>query len=81
MGLAVSIPCRVNVCIRSEDVIVDVLLDRQFEKLPPDALCKHAERTVQHMLQGARKVCACLQRVQKPCVKPDCLFDELAPSC
>ena len=44
------VPRRVNVCVRSRNVIVDVLLDRQLEKLPADTLCKHTERTVQHLL-------------------------------
>ena len=44
------VPRRVNVCVRSKNVIVDVLLDRQLEKLPADTLREHTERTVQHLL-------------------------------
>ena len=47
------VPRCINVCIRSEDVIVDVLLDRQLEKLPTDALCEYAERTIQHLPCGS----------------------------
>ena len=41
---------RINIRIRSKNVIVDILLDRQLEKLPANAFCKHPERTVQHLL-------------------------------
>ena len=46
------IASRINIRVGSENVIVDVLFDRQFEKLPPDALRKPIQRSGEYLLQG-----------------------------
>ena len=61
-------------------MIIDVLLDRKLKELPSDALGKDAERSFEHLIQNAWKICSGVCRMQKACVKPDRFFDKLAPT-
>ena len=46
----------VNVRVRSKDMITDILLNCQLEKLPSNALCKSVQRSGEYLLQDFREI-------------------------
>ena len=68
---------RVNIRVRSKNMIADVLLDRLFQKQLANAVTEHTKDRFKRLAEDLRQKITCVFALQIAAVEQNCLFNEL----
>ena len=68
---------RVDICVRSKDMIADILLDSLLEKQLADAITEHTEDGFERFSKDFRQEVACIFTLQIAAIELNCFVNEV----